>query len=144
MRFPRSSGILLHPTSLPGRFGIGDLGPEADRFVDFLASAGQSFWQIMPLGPTDHGGSPYASTSAFAGNLSLISPERLVEHGLLAESALDEMTDRAPGRVDHARAAAEKRRLLEQAFQTFKGRVQGDAGLRRDYETIAESLSGWL
>ena len=74
MRIERSSGVLLHPTSLPGPFGIGDFGPEARRFVDFLAAAGQTFWQIMPLGPPGYGGSPYASTSAFAGNVNLISP----------------------------------------------------------------------
>ena len=68
MTFPRSSGILLHPTSLPGRFGIGDLGPEAYRFVDFLAAAGQRIWQVLPLGPTGYGDSPYQLFSAFAGN----------------------------------------------------------------------------
>ena len=83
MRIERSSGVLLHPTSLPGPFGIGDFGPEARRLVDFLAAAGQSFWQIMPLGPPGYGGSPYASTSAFAGNVNLISPEGLVAAGLL-------------------------------------------------------------
>ena len=75
MKVARASGVLLHPTSLPGPFGIGDFGPEARRFVDFLAAAGQSFWQIMPLGPPGYGGSPYASTSAFAGNVNLVSPE---------------------------------------------------------------------
>ena len=69
---PRSSGILLHPTSLPSPFGIGDLGPEAYKFVDFLAAAGQSLWQVLPLGPTGYGDSPYASYSAFAGNTLLI------------------------------------------------------------------------
>ncbi|HVF41954.1 MAG TPA: 4-alpha-glucanotransferase, partial [Pyrinomonadaceae bacterium] len=67
MRLTRSSGILLHPTSLPGRFPVGDLGREAYRFVDWLVAAGQSFWQIMPLGPTGYGDSPYSSFSAFAG-----------------------------------------------------------------------------
>src|SRR3954462_7310624 len=83
MNFPRASGILLHPTSLPGRFGIGDLGPEAYKFVDFLAGAGQSLWQVLPLGPTGYGDSPYACYSAFAGNTLLISPERLLAEGLL-------------------------------------------------------------
>src|SRR5438445_122667 len=77
MRFPRASGILLHPTSLPGRFGIGDLGDEAYRFADFLDAGGQSLWQVLPLGPTGYGDSPYAGYSAFAGNALLISPERL-------------------------------------------------------------------
>src|SRR5687767_15656504 len=83
MNFPRNSGILLHPTSLPGAFGIGDLGPEAYKFIDFLVAAGQSLWQVLPLGPTGYGDSPYACYSAFAGNTLLISPERLVSEGLL-------------------------------------------------------------
>jgi len=83
MTFPRASGILLHPTSLPSRFGIGDLGDEAYRFADFLIAGGQSLWQVLPLGPTGYGDSPYACYSAFAGNTLLISPERLVEEGYL-------------------------------------------------------------
>src|ERR1700722_1420010 len=77
MRFPRSNGILLHPTSLPGPFGIGDLGPEARRFVDFLAAAGQTLWQVLPLGPTGYGDSPYQCFSSVAGNPLLISLEDL-------------------------------------------------------------------
>ena len=83
MKFPRGSGILLHPTSLPGEYGIGDLGPQALNFADFLAEAKQMYWQILPLTPTGWGDSPYASFSAFAGNTLLISPEKLVEDGLL-------------------------------------------------------------
>ncbi len=83
MKFQRASGILLHPTSLPGDFGIGDLGPTAFEFVDFLARSGQTYWQILPLGPTGYGDSPYQCFSAFAGNPLLISPEKLVEDGLL-------------------------------------------------------------
>jgi len=75
----RAAGILLHPTSLPGRFGIGDIGPMAERFLDWLQSAGQSVWQVLPLGPTGHGSSPYGALSSFAGNPLLISPEKLVE-----------------------------------------------------------------
>ena len=83
MTSARASGILLHPTSLPGRFGIGDLGPEAFRWLDFLAGAGQKLWQVLPLGPTGYGDSPYQCFSAFAGNPNLVSPERLLEDGLL-------------------------------------------------------------
>src|SRR5205085_8898000 len=83
--FPRASGILLHPTSLPGRYGIGDLGPEAYAFIDFLAAAGQTLWQVLPLGPTGYGDSPYQCFSAFAGNTLLISPDKLIEQGLLAK-----------------------------------------------------------
>jgi len=78
--FPRASGILLHPTSFPGRFGIGDLGDEGYAFVDFLAASGQSLWQVLPLGPTGYGDSPYQCFSAFAGNPLLISPQRLVQY----------------------------------------------------------------
>src|SRR3954454_24209492 len=88
MRFPRSSGILLHPTSLPGRFGVGDLGPEAFRFADFLATSGQSIWQMLPLGTTGYGDSPYQLFSAFAGNPLLISLEILVEEGRLTRADL--------------------------------------------------------
>src|SRR5213080_2736984 len=93
MPFPRSSGILLHPTSLPSRGGIGDFGPAAYEFVDFLAAARQGLWQVLPLGPLGYGYSPYSSTSAFAGNPLLISLERLAEHGWLERSRLAELSD---------------------------------------------------
>src|SRR5512137_313995 len=84
MRLPRSSGLLLHPTSLPGPHGIGEIGAEARAFVDFLAAAGQSLWQVLPLGPTGYGNSPYSSYSAFAGNPLLIDCGLLAEEGDLA------------------------------------------------------------
>src|SRR5258707_7854526 len=83
MLSPRSSGLLLHPTWLPGHYGVGDLGEWAYHFVDFLASAGQTIWQILPLGPTSYGDSPYQSLSAFAGNPLLISLDKLVTAGWL-------------------------------------------------------------
>src|SRR5688572_4436215 len=101
MQIPRSSGILLHPTSLPGRFGIGDLGPEAYQFVDFLAESGQSWWQVLPLGPTGYGNSPYMCFSAFAGNPMLISPEVLVGEGLLDRADLDNPPSFPRERVDY-------------------------------------------
>src|SRR5579859_6227128 len=91
MPFPRAAGILLHPTSLPSRGGVGDFGPAAYRFVDFLAEARQGLWQVLPLGPLGYGNSPYSSTSAFAGNPLLISLERLVEHGWISQEKLDEV-----------------------------------------------------
>jgi 4-alpha-glucanotransferase len=112
----RSSGILLHPTSLPSRFGVGDLGPEAYKFVDFLVEAGQSLWQVLPLGPTGYGDSPYASYSAFAGNTLLISPERLVEDGLLDRADLEETP---VGPVDYGYAHEYKTKLLAQAYERF-------------------------
>src|SRR2546423_9590179 len=103
MRFSRASGILLHPTSLPGRFGIGDLGDEAYAFADFLIESGQGIWQVLPLGPTGYGDSPYACYSAFAGNTLLVSPERLLEEGLLTKSDLDEIPSSPSDRVDFER-----------------------------------------
>ena len=89
MSFPRASGILLHPTSLPSRFGIGDLGREAYRFADFLVSTGQHLWQVLPLGPTGDGNSPYQCLSVFAGNPLLISLEKLVEDKFLEPADLE-------------------------------------------------------
>src|SRR5919109_873224 len=100
MNFSRASGILLHPTSLPGPFGIGDLGPEAYAFADFLVASGQSLWQVLPLGPTGFGDSPYACYSAFAGNTLLISPEELLKDGLLAEADLTSIPSLPRERVD--------------------------------------------
>jgi 4-alpha-glucanotransferase len=82
VKYPRRSGLLLHPTSLPGRFGIGDLGPAADRWIDTLVRARQRLWQVLPLGPTGFGDSPYQCFSALAGNPYLVSPERLADDGL--------------------------------------------------------------
>src|SRR5829696_5992036 len=106
MNFPRASGILLHPTSLPGGFGVGDLGPEAYKFVDFLESAGQSLWQVLPLGPTGYGDSPYACYSAFAGNTLLVSTED---------------TDTKPdvNRVDFGEAHRIKGQLLARAYESY-------------------------
>src|SRR4051794_40019570 len=84
----RSSGLLLHPTSLPGPYGVGDVGPVARAWVKALADAGQSWWQILPLGPTGENDSPYSSFSAFAGNPVLVSPELLKSDGLVAEADL--------------------------------------------------------
>jgi 4-alpha-glucanotransferase len=135
----RSSGILLHPTSLPSPFGIGDLGPEAYKFVDFLAEAGQTLWQVLPLGPTGYGDSPYASYSAFAGNTLLISPERLVDEGLLDHDDLEETPVRT---VDYGYAHELKTRLLGRAYERFKTTDQ--TNLRSELETFAQRQSRWL
>src|SRR3977135_3853166 len=100
MTLPRSSGILLHPTSLPGRFSIGDLGEEAYAFADFLIKSGQGLWQVLPLGPTGYGDSPYACYSAFAGNTLLVSPETLVSLGLLRNKDLADVPAFPKGGVD--------------------------------------------
>jgi len=139
MNFPRSSGILLHPTSLPGGFRSGDLGPEAYKFVEFLVSAGQSLWQVLPLGPTGYGDSPYACYSAFAGNTLLISPERLVAHGLL-EADLE--PDLGADRVDFGEAHRIKERLLRRAYQNYTKTT--DTNLRSAFETFAQREAHWL
>ena len=125
MRFDRSSGILLHPTSLPGAYGIGDLGPEAYRFIDWLAEAGQLWWQVLPLGPTGYGDSPYASLSSFAGNELLLSPELLARDGLLSRYELAELVEvaepveAAGDRVNFGRVAPLKRKVARLAAARF-------------------------
>src|ERR1700675_1975066 len=99
MLFPRATGVLLHPTSLPSRGGIGDFGPAAYEFVDFLAAARQGLWQVVPLGRPPNGTSPYSSTSAFAGNPLLISLERLAERGWIEPSHLADLANQA-GAID--------------------------------------------
>ena len=119
----RGSGVLLHISSLPSRFGIGDLGPEAYRFADFLAEAKQHYWQILPLNPTDplHGNSPYRSVSAFAFNPWLISPELMVNEGLMEEKELAPLPKSDTEKVDFVRVMAYKNRLFELAYERFKG-----------------------
>ena len=112
MNFKRASGILLHPTSLPGGFGIGDIGPEAVRFADFLKETGQRLWQILPLGPTSYGDSPYQSPSTFAGNPLWISPEWLKDDGLLEEGDLAEYPKFGDERVDYGAVMVAKGALL--------------------------------
>src|SRR5215470_15497121 len=100
MSFPRATGILLHPISLPSRGGIGDLGPSAYEFIDFLASARQGLWQVLPLQPPANSSSPYSSISAFAGNPLLISMERLAERGWIEKDRLKTLGDKA-GEIDY-------------------------------------------
>jgi 4-alpha-glucanotransferase len=119
MKFERSSGILLHPTSLPGPYGIGDLGPAAYQFVDFLAAAGCKLWQVLPLGPTGYGDSPYQCFSAFAGNPYLISPDFLLRDGLLTPEDFADQPDFQTTRVDFGALIPWKLSLLERAFARF-------------------------
>lgn len=118
----RASGILLHVTSLPSRFGVGDLGAEAHRFLDFLSEAKQSFWQVLPLSPTTpgHGNSPYSSPSAFAGNPLLIAPDLLVEMGCLVSSDLAPPPAFPEERVDYPAVREYKEKLLEKAYRGFQ------------------------
>jgi len=138
----RSSGILLHITSLPSRFGIGDLGPEAYRFVDFLARTGQRIWQILPLGPAGYGGSPYSSLSTFAGNPLLISPERLRDRHLLQKDEIAAPPDFPTDHVDFEAATTYKRDLLTKAFARFE--ADGSAADERRFAAFREHNAHWL
>ncbi|MFL6286156.1 MAG: 4-alpha-glucanotransferase [Pyrinomonadaceae bacterium] len=142
MSFPRACGILLHPTSLPGPYGVGDMGHEAYRFVDFLASAGQSLWQVLPLGPTGYGNSPYQCFSAFAGNTLLVSPDLLVEHGLLAAEDLSGAALADEARVEYGAAFDLKERLLNRAFENY--RAVRPAAVRDNFEEFKERSAAWL
>jgi 4-alpha-glucanotransferase len=121
----RAAGLLLHPTSLPGSFGVGDFGPEAERFLDWAASAGQSLWQILPLSPTGGFDSPYGGISAFAGNPLLISPERLVEEGLLGPEELTRAPRFSPGAVDFGYVRAWKESVLRSSWSRFERAPRG-------------------
>jgi 4-alpha-glucanotransferase len=140
-RLPRSSGLLLHPTSLPGPYGIGDLGPAAHAWVDTLARAKQTWWQILPVGPTGFGDSPYQSFSTFAGNLNLVSPDWLVRDGLVTADEVGRPTFPA-GRVDFPAVEAFKLSLVRRAWRNFQ---DGRASYLRDaYNWFLEERRGWL
>jgi 4-alpha-glucanotransferase len=134
--------VLLHPTSLPGRVGIGDLGPEADRFIDFLAAAGQSVWQVLPLGPTGYGDSPYQCFSAFAGNPLLVSPEALAADGLLDPAELGRVPAFPSGAVDFGAVIPWKRALLDRAAERFH--AGGGHALTAEFRAWCERHAGWL
>lgn len=142
MRFPRASGILLHPTSFAGPYGIGDLGRNAYDFVDWLVSAGQKLWQILPLGPTSYGNSPYSSYSAFAGNTLLISPDILARDGLLNPNSLDQEPTFGSGRVDYPEVTDRKNSLLSEAFETFK--ASANPPLVDEFAYFRRENSWWL
>ncbi|MGA9641237.1 MAG: 4-alpha-glucanotransferase [Terriglobales bacterium] len=141
MPCPRSSGILLHPTSLPSRGGIGDFGPAAYAFADFLASARQSVWQVLPLGPLGYGDSPYSSTSAFAGNPLLISLDRLAERGWIDRSQLDALPA-AIEPVDYSSVFHHKLPLLFEAAHNFVGSAPPNARAR--FENFRRQNHWWL
>src|SRR5689334_2335388 len=132
----------MHPTSLPGRYGIGDLGAEAYHFVDFLHKANQKLWQVLPLSPTGYGDSPYASFSAFAGNPLLISPDILLEQGLLVEEDLKDIPDFPAGKVDFGRVIEWKMALLARSFEHFK--QNSDAALKVGLTQFEMDNAEWL
>lgn len=142
MTSKRTSGILLHPTSLPGPFGIGELGSDALRWVDWLASAGQTQWQVMPLGPTGYGDSPYQCFSAFAGNPYLISLERLAQDGLLDADDLASARSLPERRVDYGPVIATKIEALRRATKRFHDRAEPDE--QQAFARFRERHAAWL
>jgi 4-alpha-glucanotransferase len=138
----RSSGILLHPTSLPGPGGIGDLGEAAYRFVDWLAAAKQRRWQIMPLGPTGYGDSPYAGLSALAGNPLLISLDRLVQEGIVDTATLDSPPDFPADHVDFGAVIPWKMQMLQRAFAHFSTNARAEQ--RAAFAAFCEQHAAWL
>ncbi len=142
MPFPRSSGILLHPTSFPSRFGIGDLGLEAYRFIDFLKESHQQYWQVLPLGPTGYGNSPYMCYSAMAGNPLLISPEKLVEEGLLVEEDFANLPGFSTEKVEFEQVVPIKIGLLKKACEKF--RANATPIQHKEFEGFCDSKAYWL
>jgi 4-alpha-glucanotransferase len=141
MSFERSSGVLLHPTSLPGPYGIGDIGPQAYRFIDWLSSARCKLWQVLPLGPTGYGDSPYQCFSSFAGNPYLISPEALLEEGLLTRENLSAKPDFPASRVDFGQLIPWKMNLLQKAFDRFQSAPRP---LRQAFDYFCAENAEWL
>jgi 4-alpha-glucanotransferase len=142
MSFKRASGILLHPTSLPGPYGIGDMGSEAYQWVNFLSTTGCSLWQILPLGPTGYGDSPYQCFSAFAGNPLLVSPELLISEDLLHPDDLTEEVALSHDRVDFGEVIPYKYGILDRSYRHFQ--EKGPPDIRLDFEKFKIAESEWL
>lgn len=142
MKFDRMSGILLHPTSLPGPDGIGDIGPEAYNWVDFLVQTGCKIWQLLPLGPTGYGDSPYQCFSAFAGNPYLINPLLLVDDGLLTMDDIIERPDFPKDYVDYGPVINWKLKLLNRAFKNYKKLVPKE--ISNQFADFIQNESEWL
>jgi len=142
MTFIRSSGMLVHPTSFPGPYGIGDLGPQSYRLIDFLADAGCKLWQVLPLGPTGYGDSPYQCFSAFAGNPYLVSPDLLIEQGLLSHDDLADMPSWDPAKVDFGKLYHWKPGLLDKAYTRFEAMPHGD--IHVEFDQFCTENAAWL
>ncbi|MEG4506794.1 4-alpha-glucanotransferase [Microcoleus sp. F6_B4] len=142
MLFPRSSGMLLHPTSFPSRFGIGDMGIEAYRFIDFLVESDQQYWQVLPLGPTGYGNSPYSCYSAMAGNPLLINPELLRDQQLLGDEDFANLPEFPQDYVDFDRAIALKVFLLKKACENFQAKASPVQ--QKEFSGFCESKENWL
>ena len=137
----RASGILLHPTSLPGRFGAGDLGEDAYRFIDWLKSAGQTYWQMLPLGEIGPGHSPYMSKSAFAGNVLLIDLHELARYGWLDPSDLEPLPEFSAGRIDFALTHPFRMERLRRAANNF---FSLNNEMQLEYEEFCNDEKDWL
>src|SRR5512139_3608474 len=150
MKFERASGILLHPSSLPGPYGIGDLGPAAFRWVEWLSGTGCKLWQVLPLGPTGYGDSPYQCFSAFAGSPYLVSPEFLLQDDLLHPNDLIEKTNFPSRRVDYGSLIPWKLNLLERAFLRFSSNVLPATApglqkqLKERFDSFCTENAAWL
>lgn len=142
MTITRSSGVLLHPTSLPGPYGMGELGVQARHFIDWLASAGQKYWQVMPLGPTGYGDSPYQAFSAFAGNPYLIDLATLSEEGLLDAADFNASPPFDPAKVDFGVQYVWRNQMLDRAYVAFVGGAA--ANLKPEFEAFKATEADWL
>ncbi len=142
MKLPRESGILLHPTSLPGGYGIGEIGPQARAFVDALEKMGQHLWQVLPLGPTSFGDSPYQSLSTFAGNHLLISFDQLVKDKLLSRSRLSKFPKFPEGEVDYGPVIDSRMAVLQTACRTFASRASQRK--QKAFQAFCRKNAYWL
>lgn len=143
LKSERYSGILAHPTSFPSYYGVGDLGKSAYEFVDYLVSAGQTLWQVLPLGPTGFGDSPYQGFSAFAGQPLLISPDELEKVGLLTKEELEAFPNLPTKYVDYGAAIWEKNKLYAKAFERFC-KLDVASPLKKRYVEFCEKQADWL
>lgn len=139
----RGAGLLMHVTSLPSAFGCGDVGPEAYNFIDFLFNSGQRYWQMLPVNPVDKGAgySPYSANSSIAGSTLLISPQLLVQDGLLSDEDISSIDVPSTSRADFDRAAIIKAKLFDKAYQNF---VEGGDNLQEGFEQFKTSEAYWL
>ncbi|MBN2149053.1 MAG: 4-alpha-glucanotransferase [Anaerolineales bacterium] len=142
MKFERSSGILLHPTSLPGPYGIGEIGPQAHQWIDYLSRTGCGLWQVLPLGPTGYGDSPYQCFSAFAGNPYLISLETLLDEKLLRQDDLEDQPQFPSQWVDYGPVITWKLQVLERSYKRFKRLTSKK--LHQEYATFQAYHAFWL
>jgi 4-alpha-glucanotransferase len=142
MKFERASGVLLHPTSLPGAYGIGEIGPEAYRFADFLQATGQKLWQILPLGPTSYGDSPYQSPSTFAGNPLWISFDLLLSDGLLLQDELSDFPEFPADSVDFGPVILARMAVLETVCARFAERASED--IQKAFAAFCEHNADWM